>query len=59
MQKRDRTPLRELAKYAGVAAIMCAVMLILTRGKWLTALVLGIWLFLVARRFIRYFQNRR
>lgn len=53
MPKPDRDPLGELLKYAIVAAGMCLTMLVLTRGKWLTALLIGVWLGFVWLRFKR------
>ncbi|GAB2891200.1 hypothetical protein GCM10027046_19940 [Uliginosibacterium flavum] len=53
MPKPDRDPLNELLKYAIVAAGMCLAMLVLTRGKWLTALLIGVWLVFVVIRFKR------
>ncbi|MBS1210750.1 MAG: hypothetical protein H6R19_3148 [Proteobacteria bacterium] len=53
MPKPDRDPLNELLKYAIVAAGMCLAMLVLTRGKWLTALLIGVWLVFVIIRFKR------
>lgn len=53
MPKPDRNPLDELLKYAIVASGMCLIMLVLTRGKWLTALLIGVWLGFVILRFKR------
>lgn len=53
MPKPDRDPINELLKYAIVATSMCIAMLVLTRGKWLTALLIGVWLVFVIIRFQR------
>lgn len=53
MSRQPRNPIDELLKYAIVATSMCLIMLILTRGKWLAALVIGIWLAFVVLRFRR------
>lgn len=53
MSRPGRDPLGELLKYAIVAAGMCLAMLVLTRGKWLTALLIGVWLIFVVIRFKR------
>jgi hypothetical protein len=53
MPKPDRDPINELLKYAIVATSMCLAMLVLTRGKWLTALLIGIWLVFVIIRLKR------
>jgi len=53
MPKPDRDPINELLKYAIVASGMCLAMLVLTRGKWLTALLIGVWLVFVVIRFKR------
>jgi hypothetical protein len=53
MPKPKRDPLNELLKYAIVSAGMLLAMLVLTRGKWLTALLLGVWLGFVWLRFKR------
>jgi len=53
MPTPERNPLLELAKYAIVAAGMCLAMLVLTRGKWLTALLIGVWLVFAVLRIKR------
>ena len=53
MSRQGRDPLQELLRYVLVAAGMCVTVLVLVRGKWLTALVLGIWLLAVVVRFKR------
>lgn len=53
MPGRPRDPIDELLKYAIVACGGSLVMLVLMRGKWLTALLLGVWLALVVLRFVR------
>ena len=53
MPKPDRNPLNELLKYAIVSVGMLLAMLVLTRGKWLTALLIGVWLGFVVLRFRR------
>ncbi|MDB5816189.1 MAG: hypothetical protein JWN23_3306 [Rhodocyclales bacterium] len=53
MSHKERDPLQELLRYVLVAAGMCVTVLVLIRGKWLTALVLGIWLLAVVVRFKR------
>jgi len=53
MPTPEREPLRELARYALVAAGMSVAMLVLTRGKWLTALLIGVWLAASVLRFAR------
>lgn len=59
MQKPPRDPLGELLKYALVATGMCLVMLVLTRGKWLTALVIAVWIGFVLLRFKRNTHNKK
>jgi hypothetical protein len=59
MPDPERTPTGELIRYASVAAIMSAAMLVLSRGKWLFALLLGIWLFFALKRLRRALQKRR
>ena len=53
MSKPDRDPINELLKYAIVAAGMSLIMLVLTRGKWLAALLIGVGLVFVVLRFKR------
>ena len=53
MSREERDPLQELLRYVLVAGGMCVTVLVLIRGKWLTALVLGIWLLAVVVRFKR------
>lgn len=53
MPAPERNPLHELLKYATVAGLMCAVMLVLTHGKWLTALIIGVWIAFVILRIKR------
>ena len=50
MSRQERDPLQELLRYVLVAAGMCVTVLVLIRGKWLTVLVLGIWLLAVVMR---------
>lgn len=59
MSRPPRNPLDELLKYAIVAAGMCLVMLVLTRGKWLTALLILTWLGFVLLRFKRKADNKK
>ncbi|WP_170942960.1 hypothetical protein [Candidatus Dactylopiibacterium carminicum] len=49
----SRKSLDELLRYLLVAGGMSVVMLVLTRGKWLTALLIGGWLALFVLRFLR------
>lgn len=53
MPQPDPNPFQELLKYALVAAGMSLVVLVLTRGKWLTAFLLIVWLGFVILRFKR------
>lgn len=59
MQKPERDLLGELLKYAIVAASMSLIMLVLTRGKWLTALLIAIWLGLFVVRIKRAAKNKK
>jgi uncharacterized membrane protein len=59
MPKHPRDPINELLKYAIVAAGMCLAMLVLTRGKWLTALLIVIWLVFVVLRFKRGTKDKK
>ncbi|MDO6385042.1 hypothetical protein Q3Y64_01940 [Uliginosibacterium sp. 31-12] len=45
--------------YAIVAAGMCLAMLVLTRGKWLTALLIAVWIGFVLLRFKRSASNKK
>ncbi|MDQ7988433.1 MAG: hypothetical protein REI09_02255 [Candidatus Dactylopiibacterium sp.] len=53
MARPPRDPFGELLLHALVAAGMSLAMLILTRGKWLTALLIGIWLIFTILRLRR------
>lgn len=53
MSRPPRDPIDELLKYALVAVGMSLLMLVLTRGKWLTGLLIGIWLVFVVLRIKR------
>lgn len=53
MPRPPRDPIDELLKYALVAIGMCLAMLVLTRGKWATALLICIWLAFVVLRIKR------
>ena len=59
MPERDNEPVKELLKYALIAGGMSLVVLVLTRGKWLTGLLIGIWLVFVVLRFKRVSAQRR
>lgn len=59
MPKPPRNPIDELLKYAIVAGGMCLVMLVLTRGKWLAALMIAIWLGFVLLRFKRKSDQKK
>jgi len=59
MSRPEREPLRELAMYAIVAASMCLTVLVLTRGKWLTGVLIGVWLVFVVLRFKRSHQANK
>ncbi len=53
MPKPDRDPTKELLKYAIATAGLGLVMLVLARGKWLTALLIAVWLAFVILRLKR------
>lgn len=59
MQKPDHDPLTELLRYALVAGGMSLIVLVLSRGKWLTGLLIGVWLLLVMLRLKRKTTQRR
>ena len=59
MPERDDAPLKELLKYALIAGGMSLVVLVLTRGKWLIGLLIGVWLVLVFLRLKRASARRR
>lgn len=59
MPERETTPVKELLKYALIAGGMSLVVLVLTRGKWLTGLLIGVWLILVVLRFKRQAARRQ
>ncbi|MBK9616535.1 MAG: hypothetical protein IPO35_13890 [Uliginosibacterium sp.] len=59
MPERDNEPVKELLKYALIAGGMSLVVLVLTRGKWLTGLLIGIWLVFVVLRVKRVSAQRR
>lgn len=59
MPKTPRDPINELLRYAIVASGMCLAMLVLTRGKWLTALLILIWLVFVMLRFKRGTKDKK
>lgn len=53
MPEPEHDPLKELFRYALVAGGMSLIVLVLTRGKWLTGLLIGVWLGFVVLRFRR------
>ena len=53
MARKERDPIQELLRYAIVAGSMALIVLVLTRGKWLTGAVLGVWLLAIVIRFKR------
>jgi len=57
MSREERDPVQELLRFALVAGGMVAFVLVLTRGKWLMAALLGLWLFGVFVRFKRAAQR--
>lgn len=59
MPERESEPVKELLKYALIAGGMSLVVLVLTRGKWLTGLLIGIWLVFVVLRVKRVSAQRR
>lgn len=52
-QRPPRNPIDELLKYAIVATGMCLLMMVVMRGKLLTALLLVIWVGFVILRLKR------
>jgi hypothetical protein len=50
---RERDPVQELLRYAIVAGAMVLIVLVFTRGKWLTGALLAGWLLWVVVRFKR------
>jgi hypothetical protein len=59
MPERDDDPLQELLKYALIAGGMSLIVLVLTRGKWLIGLLIGVWLVFVFLRLKRASARRR
>jgi hypothetical protein len=53
MSRQERDPIQELLRYAIVASGMVLIVLVLTRGKWLTGALLAFWLLWVVVRFKR------
>ena len=53
MPRQERDPIQELLRYAIVAGGMVLIVLVLTRGKWLTGALLGLWLLATVIRFKR------
>lgn len=53
MPRKERDPIQELLRYALVAGGMVLIVLVLTRGKWLTGALLGLWLLATVIRFKR------
>jgi hypothetical protein len=51
--REERDPIQELLRYAIVAAGMVLIVLVLTRGKWLTGALIALWLLGVLVRFKR------
>ncbi len=51
--RQERDPIQELLRYAIVAGGMVLIVLVLTRGKWLTGALLGLWLLATVIRFKR------
>ncbi|HSD39474.1 MAG TPA: hypothetical protein VLC92_18355 [Rhodocyclaceae bacterium] len=59
MARQERDPIQELLRYAIVAGGMVLIVLVLTRGKWLTGAVLGVWLLATVIRFKRAAKQDR
>lgn len=53
MARKERDPIKELLRYVLVAGAMVLIVLVLTRGKWLTGALLSVWLLAVIVRFKR------
>jgi len=53
VSRQERDPIQELLRYAIVAGGMVLIVLVLTRGKWLTGALLAFWLLWVVVRFKR------
>lgn len=53
MSREERDPMQELLRYVLVAGGMVVFFLVLTRGKWLTAALIGVWLFAAFMRLKR------
>ena len=53
MARQERDPIQELLRYAIVAGGMVLIVLVLTRGKWLTGALIALWLLGAVVRFNR------
>ncbi|GAB4063537.1 hypothetical protein [Uliginosibacterium sediminicola] len=53
MARKEHDPLKELLRFVLIAGGMAVFVLVLSRGKWLMAALLGLWLLGVFFRFKR------
>jgi type IV secretory pathway TrbD component len=53
MAREEHDPLKELLRFVLIAGGMAVFVLVLSRGKWLMAALLGLWLLGVFFRFKR------